>query len=106
MTYACRIISVIDDSDAEGNRRFGFTWATIGNHAARGEERFLVSLDARTGEVRGSILAVSRPARWFMWVGFPVARRSQRLFKPAALASLARAAREQARAALPGSAPA
>lgn len=93
MTYACRIVSVIDDSDAQGSRRFGFVWATVGAHGARGEERFLVWLDAQTGEVHGSIRAVSRPARWYTWVGLPVARRSQRLFKPEALAALARAVR-------------
>lgn len=97
MTYACRIVSTIDETDADGGRRFGFVYATVGKHAARGEERFLVTLDGRTGEVHGSIRAVSRPARWFMWVGLPVARRSQRLFKPEALAALARAVRQRVR---------
>lgn len=95
MTYACRILSVIDETDADGSRRFGFVWATVGDHAARGEECFLVMFDGRTGEVHGSIRAVSRPARWFMWVGLPVARRSQRLFKPEALAALAQAVRQR-----------
>jgi len=97
MTHACRIVSVIDDTDAEGNRRFGFVWATIGSHAARGEEQFLVRLDGRTGEVHGSIRSVSRPARLYMWLGLPVARRAQRLFKPEALAALARAVRQRVR---------
>lgn len=97
MTYACRITAVIDDVDALGNRRFGFVWATVGNHAAKGEERFLVRLDAPTGEVYGSIRAVSRPSRWFMWIGLPVARRAQRLFKPEALAALARGVRLRVR---------
>lgn len=97
MTYACRITAVIDDTDERGNRRFGFVWATIGAHAARGEERFLVWIDSRNGEVHGSIRAVSRPASWYMWLGLPVARRSQRLFKPEALAALAHAVRSRVR---------
>ena len=95
MTFACRIVSVIDDVDADGTRRFGYVYATIGNHAAKGEERVLVTLNPSTGEVHGSIRAVSRPARWYTWVGLPVARRAQRLFKPEALAALAAAVRRQ-----------
>ena len=95
MTFACRIVSVIDEVDRTGTRRFGYVYGTIEPHAAQGEERVLVTLDARTGEVHASIRAVSRPARWFTWLGLPVARRAQRLFKPAALAALAGAVRRQ-----------
>ena len=95
MTFACRIVSVIDEVDPDGGRRFGFVYGTIDPHAAKGEERFLVRLDARTREVHGSIRAVSRPARWYMWAGLPVARRAQRLFKAEALAILAGAVRRR-----------
>ena len=95
MSFACRIVSVIDGVEPDGSQRFGYVYATIGNHAAKGEEQVLVSLDASTGEVHGSIRAVSRPARWFTWVGLPAARRAQRLFKPEALAALAAAVRRQ-----------
>lgn len=94
-TYACRIVQVVDTHGIDGAREYGYVYATIGHHAARGEERVTVRLDARTQEVFGNIVAVSRPARWYMWLGLPVARRVQRLFKPAALAALARAVRRQ-----------
>ncbi|MBU6317864.1 MAG: DUF1990 family protein, partial [Acidobacteria bacterium] len=42
-----------------------------------------------------SIRAVSRPARWFMWAGLPLARQAQHRFKPAALAALAGAVRRR-----------
>ena len=79
--------------DGSGTRRFGFVYATIGRHAVQGEERFLVSLNPTTLEVHGSIRAVSRPVAWYTWVGLPLARRAQRLFKPEALAALARSVR-------------
>ena len=93
--FACRIVRVIDTHGTDGAREFGYVYATIGHHAARGEERVTVRLDPRTQEVFGSILAVSRPARWYVWLGFPLARTTQRLFKPAALAALARAVRSR-----------
>ncbi len=95
MSFACRIVSVIDDVESDGTRRFGYEYATIGHHAAKGVERVIVTLNTSTGEVHGSIRAVSRPARWYTWVGLPVARRAQRLFKPEALAALAAAVRRQ-----------
>ena len=94
-TYCCRIVSVIDETDPDGTRRFGFTYGTIGSHAERGEERFLVILDAATGEVNGAIRAISRPARWFTLLGLAFARRAQRQFKPEALAALAGAVRRR-----------
>ncbi len=95
MPFACRIVSVTDETGPDGSRRFGFVYATIGSHAAQGEERFLVTFDPRSGEVHGSIRAVSRPGRWFVWLGLPVARRAQRLFKPEALAALAASVRQR-----------
>lgn len=95
MSFACRVVSVFDETDPDGSRRFGFVYATIGGHAARGEEQFMVYMHAGSGEVHGSIRAVSRPARWFMWAGLPVARQAQHRFKPAALAALAGAVRRR-----------
>ena len=95
MSYACRIVSVIDDVDTSGLRRFGFVYATIGRHAVQGEERFLVTHHPSTGEVYGSIRAVSRPRAWYTWAGLPLARRAQRLFKPEALAALAGSVRRR-----------
>jgi uncharacterized protein (UPF0548 family) len=92
-SFACRIVQVVDTFSADGEREYGYVYATIGRHAARGEERVTVRLDPRTQEVLGSILAVSRPARWYVWLAYPLARSTQKLFKPAALAALARAVR-------------
>ena len=77
---------MIDERDADGTARFGFAYGTVGGHPERGEERFLVTR-APDGAVTASILAISRPGRWFTWVGLPLARRAQRRFKPDALAA-------------------
>lgn len=92
-SFACRITQVVDSAAPDGSREFGYVYATIGGHAARGEERVTVRLNARTHEVIGDVVAVSRPARWYVWLALPVARRTQRLFKPAALAALAKSVR-------------
>jgi len=93
--FACRITQIVDTTTPDGSREFGYVYATIGRHAVRGEERVTVRLSARTREVIGSVVAVSRPAKWYVWLGLPFARRSQRLFKPAALAALAHAVRRR-----------
>lgn len=95
MTFACRIVSVFDETDPDGSRRFGYVYATVAGHPARGEEQFMVYMNASSGEVHGSIRAVSQPARWFTWAGLPVARQAQHRFKPAALAALAGAVRRR-----------
>ena len=94
-SYCCRIVEVFDERTDDGSRRLGFTYGTIGSHAARGEERFLVRMDGRTNEVHGEILAISRPSRWYSWLGLLPLRRAQRMFKPQALAALAGAVRRR-----------
>lgn len=94
-SYCCRIVTVIDETDQDGRRRFGYVYGTIGRHAERGEEEVLVTFDPTTAEVHGSILAISRPGRWFTWAGLPFARRTQVRFKPDALAALARSVRRR-----------
>jgi uncharacterized protein (UPF0548 family) len=94
-TYCLRIVEVIDETHHDGGRRFGFAHGTIGSHAVRGEEQFVVALDGTSGEVRASIVAISRPARWFSYVGLPLVRRAQLRFKREALAALERAARSR-----------
>ncbi len=94
-SYCCRIVEVVDEERADGSRQFGFTYGTVGSHAERGEERFLLTLDAATLEVRFSVLAISRPGRWFTVAGLPLARRAQRAFKPDALAAMAGAVRRR-----------
>jgi len=60
--------------------RFGFVYGTVGDHAERGEERFLLELDPND-DVVYSLLAVSRPGRWFSWPGLPITRRTQAKFR-------------------------
>ncbi|CAN0378862.1 unnamed protein product [Phaeothamnion confervicola] len=87
-SYCCRIIAVIDEQDADGTRRFGFDYGTLRAHAERGEERFLVKLDGTTGEVTYELFAISRPGRWFIWIGLPLARRAQAQFRPGSSAAM------------------
>jgi uncharacterized protein (UPF0548 family) len=91
-SYCCRIVAVIDQTDADGTRRFGFDYGTLRPHAERGEERFLVTLTP-DGDVRFSLFAISRPGRWFTWIGLPLARHSQARFRPGAAATVGAAVR-------------
>jgi len=84
---ACRILEVFD----EPGRRLGFVYGTLDEHAAEGEERFLVELDS-AGRVWFDLVAVSRPHRWYIRVGRPVARLLQRRFRRDAAAIMLRAA--------------
>lgn len=74
-----RIIYTIDER--EPNWRFGFAYGTLPGHLARGEELFLVERSLETDEVTFSIVAASRPAHLFSWLGYPLVRREQRRFR-------------------------
>jgi uncharacterized protein (UPF0548 family) len=87
-SYCCRILATIDEGDS-GARRFGFDYGTLGGHAERGEERFLVTLDA-DDTVAFELFAMSRPGRWFTWCGLPLARIAQARFRPGAAAEVRR----------------
>jgi uncharacterized protein (UPF0548 family) len=91
----CRIVAVIDDTSPDGTRRFGFDYGTLRGHPERGEERFLVTLTP-AGEVHFTLFALSRPGRWFTWLGLPLARRAQRRFRPGATAAVRAAVRDAA----------
>jgi uncharacterized protein (UPF0548 family) len=91
----CRIVALIDDVDADGTRRFGFEYGTLRGHPVRGEERFLVTHEP-SGEVHFSLFAVSRPGRWYTWMGRPLARRVQARFRPGAAAAVRAAVRDAA----------
>lgn len=54
----------------------GFAYGTLPGHPERGEERFELRLQP-SGDVVFTIVAFSRPGRWFTWLGGPVARRFQ-----------------------------
>lgn len=58
----------------------GFAYGTLPGHAARGEERFVVSWDRRDGSVSYEVLAFSRPGHPMARAGYPLARALQRRF--------------------------
>lgn len=86
---ACRVVAVLDESGV-GKRRYGFSYGTLPPHAERGEERFSVTFDEVSGEVRAEILALSRPAQWFSAIGLPAVRLFQGRFARGALDGMAR----------------
>ena len=65
---ACQVVYVVD----EPNRK-GFAYGTLPGHPERGEESFIVSIDA-VGTVTFEITAFSKPARWFAKLGSPTLR--------------------------------
>ncbi|MYT73224.1 MULTISPECIES: DUF1990 domain-containing protein [unclassified Streptomyces] len=64
----CRVVRVVRSAD-----RIGFAYGTLRGHPECGEEAFVVELDA-DGSVWFRVRAFSRPGRWFVRVGGPVAR--------------------------------
>lgn len=70
-----RIVYLIDEP-----ARFGFAYGTLPAHIERGEEIFQVEL-RDDGSVWYSIQAFSKPNRWYVWLGYPVARAYQRKFR-------------------------
>lgn len=60
--------------------RFGFTYKTTANHTEEGEERFLLTLDSRSGAVWYETEAVSRPHDFLALLGYPVTRAFQHRF--------------------------
>ncbi|WP_431796849.1 DUF1990 family protein [Microbacterium kunmingense] len=65
----------------------GFAYGTLPGHPERGEERFELRL-APSGDVVFTIMAFSRPGRWFTRLGGPVARRYQEWMTRRYLAAL------------------
>lgn len=86
----CRVVFVSDSLASPHTTAFAY--GTLPGHAAQGEERFEVSLDPETGEVRYEILAFSRPVIPIVRLGYPLARRIQRRFAASSAEALTRAA--------------
>jgi uncharacterized protein (UPF0548 family) len=84
---ACRVVYLLDEE-----RRFGFAYGTLADHAERGEECFLVER-REDDSVWYDLLAFSRPGHWLTWLGFPVVRGLQKRFAAGSLAAMARAVR-------------
>ena len=84
----CRVVyTELDRPD-----RVAFGYGTLRGHAESGEERFEVSCDPVTQEVRYRLAAFSRPALLLSKLGYPLARRVQARFASASSRALAQAA--------------
>ena len=84
MLFPARIVYTVDDeldSPAGRERRFGFAYGTLPDHAERGEERFLVEWRAADDSVWYDLLAVSQPEHWLARIGYPYARYQQARFR-------------------------
>ncbi len=84
----CRVIY----TDARPNDGcVAFAYGTLSGHAESGEERFGVTFDPVTQEVRYEIAAFSRPAILLSRLGYPLARQIQKRFATCSAHALAQA---------------
>lgn len=81
-TAPCRVIEVFDTG-----RQRGFSYGTLDGHPESGEETFVVERTA-DGRVRGTVIAFSRPARWYTRLAGPVGHMLQRRIARRYLAAL------------------
>ena len=77
------LITSVEDSTS----RFTFSYGTTKDHLATGEEQFHVVFHDN-GDVVFSITAVSRPRKWWAWLGYPIVRLSQARFRRGAIRSI------------------
>jgi uncharacterized protein (UPF0548 family) len=82
---ACRIVYVVNEE-----KRFGFAYGTLPEHAESGEERFTVDWQ-EDNAVWFDILAFSRPRQILARLGYPLARRLQKRFARNSAAAMRRA---------------
>ena len=82
---ACRIVYVIEE-----NRRFGFDYGTLQDHAEQGEERFSIEWLESDDSVWYSILAFSRPGKWQARIAKPLSRALQKKFARDSLRAMQR----------------
>jgi len=87
---ACRIVYVFDEE-----RRFGFAYGTLPNHAERGEERFTIEWFGSDDSVWFDIVAFSRPAHLFARAAYPLTRRMQKRFARDSLAAMQKCVAEK-----------
>ena len=88
---SCKIVYVIDEPGPKS--RFGLAYGTLPDHAARGEERFLIEWNQADNSVWYDILAFSRPNHILTRLGYPMVRRAQRRFGRESAAAMLKAAR-------------
>jgi uncharacterized protein (UPF0548 family) len=87
---ACRIVYVVDEDGSQ--RRFGFAYGTLWDHAESGEERFTVEWRRDEDEVCYDLLAFSRPRQIAARLAGPLSRKLQRNFATASKLAMLRAA--------------
>jgi uncharacterized protein (UPF0548 family) len=75
---ACRIVYTINDVGPI--TKFGFAYGTLPDHAATGEERFLIEWNRADDSVWYDILAFSRPRHLLARLGYPFVRLMQKRF--------------------------
>lgn len=75
---ACRIVEVFDVGDVS-SAKFGFAYGTL-EHAASGEEQFVVGWNRDDDSVWYTIRSFSRPGHPLAWIGYPFFRRAQERF--------------------------
>jgi len=85
----CRVVYHV--TAAAGERRFGFAYGALANHAEAGEELFEVFLQPDTGNVLYRIRAVSWPQAALARLGQPIVRVLQARFRRDSLAAMRRA---------------
>ncbi len=91
---ACRIVHVVEESGPVV--RSGFAYGSLPDHAASGEERFVVEWDRSENRVTYRIVAFSRPNHLLARVGYPLMRRTQKRFGRDSAAAMVRAVRSSA----------
>ena len=85
----CRVLYRVG-GDAD-DRRFGYAYGTLPNHAEAGEELFEVLMDSATHKVMYRIRAVSWPNATLARVSRPIVRALQARFRSDSAAAMARA---------------
>jgi uncharacterized protein (UPF0548 family) len=75
----CRVVARFPAS--RDDRRYGFAYGTLEEHAESGEESFTVELDPDDGTVWYRVRAVSRPRAPLARLGYPLSRLLQRRFR-------------------------
>ena len=87
---ACRIVYVFEDQ-----KRFGFAYGTLPDHAEQGEERFSIEWNPIDDSVWYDILAFSRPGHWLARAGYPYGRRLQKRFSRDSMSAMVSTVRRE-----------
>lgn len=87
----CRVLYHVGGGTAD--RRFGFAYGTLTNHAESGEELFEVLMDPPQPDVRYRIRARSWPQAPLACLGRPIVRSLQRRFRRDSAAAMQQAVR-------------